>query len=129
MTVTDGLEARQAWLDLRQAMRCQHRDTWDAEYRALMGERVMQTGTPSMAVVVNTFGQGKYTLTLPVADPVNPRIDTVCQNERTVQVITGTPAFQPVPPRIPAGFAALAHIRIMAGATSIHASSIEGAKP
>lgn len=126
MTAPD-LESRRAWLDLRQAMRCRDREAWDADYQGLMGERVAQTRSPSMAVTVNTPGHGRATLILPVADPIHPRIDTVCERGGHVQVVQGIPAAQPVPPRCPVGYGALAHVRVMANATSVTAANIEGA--
>jgi len=109
VTTPEDLEARRAWFDLRQAARCQRRETWDAEFKGLMGERIAQTGHPSMAVIVNTIGHGRYTLTLPVADPVNPRIDTVCEGGGKVEVIQGIPAAIPAPPTLPQGRVAVAH--------------------
>jgi hypothetical protein len=125
MSAQAGLEERAAWFDLRQAMRCKDRESWDAEYMGLLGERVVQTGTPSMAVVVNTVGYGRVTLSLPASDPIHPRIDTVCQRDGTV--IQGIPSALPAPPAIPAGYAPLAHIRVLANSTSITAYNISGA--
>jgi hypothetical protein len=127
-TVADGLEARRAWVELRQAMRCQHRDAWDAQFLGLLGERVKQTSTPSMSVFVST-PHGRATISLPVADPVNPRIDTVYLSDRMVGVVNGIPAARPTAPQTPPGFEPIAHIKIPAGTTSIIAANIEGARP
>lgn len=126
---TDSLEARRAWFDLRHAARSKHREEWDATFKGLMGDRVAQTPQPSMSVIVNTIGHGRYTLALPLADPIHPRTDTVCAGPGKVQVVQGIPAASPAPPAIPYSLAPLAHITIPANATSITAANIKGVNP
>lgn len=125
--MTEGLEARRAWLDMRQAQRCQHREAWDADYKALMGERVTPTPHPSLSVVVNL--NGRAVLTLPVSNPVHPRIDAVCTDGKSVRVVTGIPSARPVPPATPYGFAAIATVTVPPNATSVVAANIQGVSP
>lgn len=125
MSDVDGLEARRAWLDLRQATRCEHREKWDAEYRGLIAGQVAQTKPPSMSVYVTMGGLERYTLIMPVADPVNPRIDTVCAGKGKLQVVTGIPSARPFPMPAPEGYDVIAHITVPAGATNILAKDIQ----
>jgi hypothetical protein len=124
----DGLEERRAWADDRSVARSLPREAWDSAYKALLGEVVTAAPQPAMSVRVNSVHGGCW-LTLPVSDPIHPRIDMVCTDERSVRIVTGIPSARPVPPAVPAGFAPLATVLVPAMATSIPASNIEGAGP
>lgn len=115
---------------------------------------VSALSTPGMAVNVSagqawvngtmTYPQGKYfvlstvqeQVTIPAADPSNPRYDLItltvtdpAQGETnpagaTLQDIAGTPGSSPVPPTAPPNSLILAQVYVAAGATSITSSDL-----
>lgn len=60
-------------------------------------------------------------LTIPVADPVNPRIDRVVWNPETRReaLIVGTPGPSPCAPTVPIGWVVLADIEVPSNATCL----------
>jgi hypothetical protein len=82
-----------------------------------------------------TYNDAPVVLTIPTADPTNPRIDRICVtvndafytgslNNVTIQVVTGTPASSPSAPATPANSISLATVAVAAGALSINSGNI-----
>lgn len=57
-------------------------------------------------------------ITLPAADPTNPRIDFICANLLSqLQVVSGTPTPSPIPPTLPPNLVKLTQVTVDANAT------------
>jgi len=106
--------------------------------RVAVSSGLSVTVNPGMSVIQGTAAanSGAYsntldsvaTLTCATADPVNPRLDTVCvtvtdvgtsSSATVVQIVTGTPASSPVAPTLPANSLALCNIAVAANATTL----------
>lgn len=88
--------------------------------------RVRPLPRPTMVVEVD----GWYELAVTAADPVDPRRDLVVETPprfggRLIEVLTGTPAPMPVPPRLPDGRHAIAVLAIPAGVGAVTESMIQ----
>lgn len=106
----------------------------------LSGLAVGATDPVSLAVSVQAgmaliaagrFTKGLTQLTIPAADPENPRIDLIIldaagalQGPTELGALKGTAAASPAAPSVPGGTLALAEVRVEAGSASIAAEKI-----
>jgi len=98
-----------------------------AGFAIVQGSAASNTG--AYACTLDTVA----TLTCATADPVNPRIDSVCvtvtdlgtsSSTAVVQIVTGTPASSPSAPTLPANSTLLCNITVAANATSLSSGNL-----
>lgn len=97
------------------------------------GFGIVQGSTAANSGAYSTTLDSVATLTCATADPVNPRIDSVCitvtdlgtsGSGAVVQIVTGTAASAPVAPTLPANSLLLCTIAVAANATSLVAANL-----
>ena len=97
------------------------------------------SGTDSSPVQgqYHVYNDASVTVTVPTANPSNPRIDLICvtledayyaggSNTAILQDVAGTPGASPAVPATPADSLVLAHIYVGTGAASILTANING---